>query len=109
MNINFFHAFQYLFSLFRGKICPFCIRQFVKVREHINKMHSDIDVEIRARRLAQENENSKVRAQSFASLDAINNLSFIPSPLCAIQVCMYLMSALSVGFFSWICKGRGTF
>ena len=90
-------------------MCSFCIRQFVKVREHINKMHSDIDVEIRARRLAQENESSKVRAQSFASLDAINNLSSIPSPLCAIQVCMYLMSSLSVGVFELDLQGQRHF
>ena len=77
----------------------FCIHKFSKVREHINKRHSDLDVEFRARRMAQENANSRVRAQSFANLNTLSNLSWLPYPAYALQVCMYLMSALSVGLF----------
>jgi len=44
------------------KVCPFCMEMFSKVMEHIYKKHTDTPVEIRAKRMAKEAADSKVRS-----------------------------------------------
>ena len=40
-----------------------------------------------------------LKTKSIANLNTLSNLSWLPYPAYALQVCMYLMSALSVGLF----------
>ena len=57
--------------MFMEKVCPFCMEMFSKVMEHIYKKHTDTPVEIRAKRMAKEAADSKVRSQSYANLSML--------------------------------------